>query len=183
MFTAAALRPPTRIRWPLVFQPGDAASGGVSSQRVFLGDEDVSETIRTPEIASLASIVSAIPGVRAALVAQQQALGASGGVVMEGRDIGTVVFPYAEVKIFLTASAEERAARRHADLLARGSITTLDEVRADQDARDERDATRDVSPLRPAPDAVLINSDGVSPEQIADEIVRLVDARKRRHEA
>lgn len=168
---------------PVYFLPGGQSSGSSTErQRVLLGDEDISEAIRTPEIARLASLVSAIPGVRAALVAQQQALGANGGVVMEGRDIGTVVFPHAEVKIFLTASPEERAARRHADLLSRGSITTLDEVRADQDIRDERDANRDVSPLRPASDAVLINSDGLLPEQIADEIVRIVDARKRRQE-
>ncbi len=165
---------------PIEFRPGEAAQ---SEQRVFLGGDDVSDAIRTPEIASLASVVSAIPGVRAALVAQQQALGASGGVVMEGRDIGTVVFPHAEVKIFLTASADERAARRYADLIARGSRTTLDAVRADQDERDRRDATRDVSPLRPAPDAHIINSDGLSPEQIADEIVRIADARKRGHDA
>ena len=160
---------------PIVFRPAESGQ----EQRVFLGDEDVSDVIRTPQIASLASVVSAIPGVRAALVAQQQTLGASGGVVMEGRDIGTVVFPRAEVKIFLTASPDERAARRHADLLARGSRVSVDAVRADQDARDARDETRAVSPLIPAPDAILINSDNLSPDQIADEIVQIVDARKR----
>ena len=127
--------------------------------------------------------MSAIPGVRAALVAQQQALGASGGVVMEGRDIGTVVFPHADVKVFLTASPDERASRRHADLLARGSKITMEEVRADQDVRDARDETRAVSPLVAAPDAVFINSDNRLPEQIADEIVALIDDRKRSHSA
>jgi cytidylate kinase len=160
---------------PIAFQPGEA--GG--AQRVFLGGEDVTEAIRTPDVASTASVVSAIPGVRAALVVQQQGMGASGGVVMEGRDIGTVVFPHAEVKIFLTASAEERAARRHADSVARGQLATLDQVRADQDERDLRDATRTVSPLAPAPDAVVLPSDGLDPDQVVDEIMEIIEARRR----
>jgi cytidylate kinase len=160
---------------PIAFQAGEA--GG--PQRVLLGGEDVTDAVRTPEVASLASIVSAIPGVRAALVAQQQAIGASGGVVMEGRDIGTVVFPHAEVKIFLTASAEERAARRHADIVARGQPATLDEVRAEQDERDLRDATRTVSPLSLAPDAIVLPSDDLDPDQVVDEIMEIVEARRR----
>jgi cytidylate kinase len=162
---------------PITFEPDDDAGG---EQRVFLGGEDVTAAIRTPQIASLASEVSTIPGVRAALVQQQQALGLSGGVVMEGRDIGTVVFPNAEVKVFLTASPEERALRRHLDLQRRGMATaTLEAVRADQDERDRRDETRAVSPLAPAPDAVVMDSDGIPPDQIADAILEIVDARRR----
>jgi len=160
---------------PIEFQPGEA--GG--PQRVFLGSEDVTEAIRSPEVASLASVVSAIPGVRAALVAQQQAIGGAGGVVMEGRDIGTVVFPHAEVKIYLTATAEERAARRHADSVARGQTATLEQVRAEQDERDRRDATRSVSPLAPAPDAVMLLSDDMDPDQVVDEIMEIIEARRR----
>jgi cytidylate kinase len=148
-------------------------------QRILLNGEDVTAEIRDPEVGTMASVVSAIPGVRSALVAQQQAVGVNGGVVMEGRDIGTVVFPGAEVKIFLTASSEERAARRHADILARGSQASLEEVRADQDERDRRDATRPVSPLVAAPDAVMIQSDDLTPDEVADEIMEMIEARRR----
>ncbi len=144
-------------------------SGDSDEQRILIDEEDVTTIIRTPEIASRASIVSAIPGVRTALVAQQQALGAAGGVVMEGRDIGTVVFPHAEIKYFLTASADERAARRFRDLQRRGmGPATLEEVLADQKTRDYRDTTRAVAPLIPAPDARMCDSDGLTPEQIVE---------------
>lgn len=151
------------------FVPGDTAD---AEQGVLIGGDDVTSAIRVPEIASLASVVSAIPGVRSALVAQQQTLGTQGGVVMEGRDIGTVVFPHAEVKVFLTASPDERAVRRHKDILSRGVDTTVDAVRADQDERDGRDASRAVSPLTIASDAIEISSDGKTPEQIVGEILR-----------
>jgi cytidylate kinase len=148
-------------------------------QRVLLNEEDVTDEIRTPPVGSMASQVSAIPGVRSALVAQQKAIGTNGGVVMEGRDIGTVVFPDAEVKVFLTASPDERAARRHADIVARGNETTLEEVRREQDERDRRDATRSVSPLVAAPDATVIESDGLTPEEVADEIYELIERQRR----
>ncbi|MBC8103140.1 MAG: (d)CMP kinase [Cytophagales bacterium] len=149
-------------------------------QRLFLSDEDITEAIRAPDIATLASKVSAIPGVRAALVTQQQALGAQGGVVMEGRDIGTVVFPSAELKVFLTATPEARAERRLQEIQARGHVNaTLESVRADQDERDHRDATRAISPLASASDALEIGSDGVGPEQVVEEIIQCIDARRR----
>ncbi len=148
-------------------------------QRVLLDDEDVTQSIRTPEVTAFSSAVSAIPGVRSALVMLQQALGVQGGVVMEGRDIGTVVFPNADIKIFLTASPEERAERRHKDILARGSTASLEEVRRDQDERDERDATRPVAPLVPAADAVVINSDDLTPEEVVEEVLEIIDARRR----
>ncbi|MBC7809096.1 MAG: (d)CMP kinase [Akkermansiaceae bacterium] len=159
----------------ITFAPGDS---DYTEQRVFLDNVDVSGEIRTPEIASLASVVSAIPGVRTALVTNQQSLGTQGGVVMEGRDIGTVVFPHAELKVFLTASADERASRRHKDILARGGDTTVEAVRADQDERDARDCGRAVSPLTVAQDAVEIISDGKDPEVIVNEIVHLLDAER-----
>jgi len=99
--------------------------------------------------------------------------------VMEGRDIGTVVFPNAEVKIFLTATPDERAVRRHKDIVARGTAATLDEVRRDQDERDWRDATRSVAPLVPAEDAVILESDGLAPEDVIEEILARIDARRR----
>ena len=167
----AALARAARIRFR-------AGTGG-GEQRVFLDGEDVTEAIRAPEVAAHSSAVSAIPGVRSALVALQQTLGAQGGVVMEGRDIGTVVFPNAEVKIFLTASPSERAERRHKDLVARGTAATLEEVRRDQDERDWRDATRSVAPLAPAQDAVIIESDGLTPEDVVEEILARIDARRR----
>jgi cytidylate kinase len=156
------------------FQPYD------DGQRVFLGDEDISEDIRSAEISTAASKISTIPGVRVALVAQQQALGAQGGVVMEGRDIGTVVFPNAEMKVFLTATPEARAERRLQDIQARGNLAaTLETVRADQDERDYRDATRAMSPLIPAEDSVEIESDGIGPDQVVDLIVQKIDSRRR----
>jgi cytidylate kinase len=158
----------------ITFQPDN---GG---QRIFLASEDISDEIRSPEISAIASKISAIPGVRVALVAEQQALGAQGGVVMEGRDIGTVVFPGAEMKVFLTASPEARAERRLQDIQARGHLAaTLEKVRADQDERDHRDATRAVSPLVTASDALEIESDGISPEEVVDIIVQTIDARRR----
>lgn len=158
----------------ITFQPDE------DGQRIFLSSDDISDEIRSPEISSIASKISAIPGVRVALVAQQQALGAQGGVVMEGRDIGTVVFPDAQMKIFLTASPEARAERRLQDIQARGHVTaTLETVRADQDERDYRDATRAVSPLISANDALEIESDCMSPDEVVDAIVQKIDAQRR----
>ena len=135
---------------------------------------DRDDDIRSPEIGQGASQVSAHPEVRAALLGLQRALGAEGGVVLEGRDIGTVVFPDAEVKIFLTAAPEERARRRLRDLAARGVKADYDEVLAAIRARDARDERRAIAPLRPAADAVLLDSTGLSLEAVVDRIVRRV---------
>jgi cytidylate kinase len=143
----------------LSFEP-DAELG----VRVFLrGDEnaapeDISEAIRTPDVAQGASTVSAHPEVRAALLDLQRQAGKSGGVVLEGRDIGTVVFPEAEAKFFLTASAEIRARRRHEELVAKGQNVTFDETLADVKERDARDEGRAVAPLRQADGAVFVDS-------------------------
>lgn len=182
----AALARAARIRFAAAAAEPVAAAepeeAGTFGQRVLLNDEDVTDVLRLPEITALSSAVSAIPGVRSALVLQQQALGASGGVVMEGRDIGTVVFPRAEVKIFLTAGADERAARRHKDLVARGVAApeAFDEVRRAQDERDARDTTRVVSPLVPAPNAVTLDSSGLSPDAVVEEILTLIDRQQPR---
>jgi cytidylate kinase len=132
----------------------DAALG----VRVKLENEDVSEAIRTPEIAQGASTVSAHGEVRAVLLDLQRQAGEGGGVVLEGRDIGTVVFPDADVKFFLTASPEVRARRRHDELVAKGQNVTFDETLADVKERDARDEGRAVAPLRMADGAVLVDS-------------------------
>jgi len=143
------------------------APGG---NRVLLNGEDVTEALRTPEVGAAASPVAAVPGVRHRLVEQQRAMARRGGVVMDGRDIGTVVFPDADVKLFLTASAEERAKRRWLELQAKGFRQSLEEIRRSLEERDRRDAERAVSPLRKADDAVEIDTTDKS----VDEVVRLV---------
>jgi len=142
-------------------------------QRLFVDGKDVTGLIRTPEISNGASTVSTIPAVREVLVAKQRAMGQRGGVVMEGRDIGTVVLPEAPCKIFLTASLDERARRRYAEFLERGESTTFEQVKADIAERDFRDETRPVSPLRPAADAIILNSDNMNADQVVEEMRRL----------
>ena len=150
------------------------ASDGENEQRVIINGTDRTAALRTPDISAQASIVAAIPAVRRALVKKQQAMGTMGSVVMEGRDIGTVVFPYAQIKIFLTASPLERARRRWADLTAKGIETTVEAVLEDQNRRDERDAKRTDSPLMAAPDAVTLDTDGQSTDTVIETILRLV---------
>jgi cytidylate kinase len=146
------------------------------SQRVYVGQEDVTEAIRVPEVSRLVSPVSAHPAVRRALVGRQREIGrqAERGVVLEGRDIGTVVFPDAPLKVFLTATPEERARRRHAELEARGLTADFAAVFAEQNIRDTRDSQRADSPLKPAPDAVEIVTDGLTVEDVVTKIVSLL---------
>jgi len=142
-------------------------------QRAFLDGEDVTGAIRTPEVAQAASKVAVIPGVRQVLVAEQRRAGQQGGVVMEGRDIGSVVFPDAELKIFLTASPEVRAERRWREHQQKGDnidlARTLEEIRE----RDRRDRGRASSPLVRAPDAVVVDSTAMEPEEVARLVVML----------
>jgi CMP/dCMP kinase len=126
--------------------------------KVTLDGEDVSRAIRTPEIGMDASTVSAHPAVRKALLDMQRSAGESGGIVAEGRDIGTVVFPDAEYKFFLTASPEVRAQRRYEELVAKGQKVSFEETLAEVKRRDAQDTGRVVAPLKPAPDAVLMDS-------------------------
>ncbi len=151
--------------------------GLTQDSRVLLNGEDVSEAVREPEISQGASIVSAIPGVRRALVEKQQKLGAENSAVMEGRDIGTVVFPEAKVKVFLDAKPEVRATRRLKDLALRGVQADFNEVLKDIQIRDERDSTRPDSPLRQAPDAVLLESSDMTEAQVEEELLRIVRER------
>ena len=145
--------------------------------REYLGGEDVSVAIRTPEISQMASRVSADPRVRTVLVAQQRRIGGSGNWVVDGRDIGTVVFPDACCKVFLTASVAARAQRRFRELEAKGAPEPLEQVAADIQRRDHADSTRAASPLRKADDAVELDSSAMTLEQVVDWIV----ARHRGH--
>jgi len=142
--------------------------------QIVVDGDDVTNEIRSPDISQLASKLSAIPPVRRRMVALQQDTAREGGVVMEGRDIQTVVLPESEVKIFLTASPEERARRRWAELRQRGLEANLADVLAEIQARDRRDSAREDSPLKPAPDAVHLNTDGLTIEQVVARVLDLV---------
>ena len=144
-------------------------------QRVFLGDRDVSDLIRTPEISMAASRTSAIPAVRKYLFGTQQKIAAENNVIMDGRDIGTVVLPNADVKIFLTASAEERANRRFKELSEKPNCPCYEEILSDIIERDHQDMTREVSPLKQAEDAVLVDTTELDLEQSADAIVKIIN--------
>ncbi|MEJ5252926.1 MAG: (d)CMP kinase [Chthonomonadetes bacterium] len=146
-------------------------------QRVLVDGEDVTEAIRAPEVANLASPISAIPEVREILLDWQRDFARQGGTVAEGRDTGTVVFPNAGVKIFLTASLDERARRRHRELLERGINISLQQVKLDMEARDQRDSTRHIAPLRPAPDAVIIDTEHLSLDEVVEEVLKICRAR------
>ncbi len=140
----------------------------------WLDDEDVTEALRAPEVGEMASTIAVIPELRARLVTLQQAYGREGGIVMEGRDIQTVVFPDAEIKVFLTASAEERARRRWKELVARGEFADYTAVLQEVRARDQRDAEREASPLKAAPDAICVETDGMTINEVVACLLRLV---------
>jgi pantoate ligase / CMP/dCMP kinase len=146
----------------------------LTGERVVVNDLDVTEAIRTQAVTSKVSAIAALGVVRAELVKQQQAIGAQGGIVAEGRDMCTYVFPHAQVKIFLTASVAERARRRQQDLIDRGQgnidLAELEQSIADRDAID---STREIAPLRKAPDAIEIITDNLSIEEVVDRIVKM----------
>ena len=137
---------------------------------VFIDGEDVTSKLLCPEIEERVASVAKVAGVRQAMVAEQRELAQRGKVVMAGRDIGTVVLPHAELKIFLTASTEVRAERRYRELLKRGQNSSLESVLADLKRRDEMDINRSVSPLKPAEDAIIINTEELDLEQVVDRI-------------
>ena len=146
-------------------------------QHVTLNGEDAETYIRTLEIGNLASQISTIKEVRAFLVAQQQAMGEKKGIVMDGRDIGTVVFPHAELKLFLTASPEVRAERRFKELQAKGENPVWEEVLADVNDRDYRDTHRAESPLRQADDAVVVDNSHMTREEQMEHIIEVFRGR------
>jgi cytidylate kinase len=163
-------------RLSIRFEPLPEGAG----QRVLLDGEDVSQAIRSPPMSLGASAVSARPVVRAGLLELQRRLATAPenrGAVLEGRDIGTVVFPGADLKFFLTASPEVRARRRHSELRARGDPATFEEVLADQGRRDLDDSTRAVAPLKPAADAVLLDTSALGLDEVVEALARAVRAR------
>ena len=151
----------------------------VSDGQVSADGHDIRQAIRTPRIDAAAAAVARLPRVREVLIAQQREIGARGGVVMEGRDIGTVVFPHADVKVFLDASPEERARRRAADTAhAAGKAAGVNEIASALAARDNSDRTRATSPLTEAADAVKIDTTGVPVDQVVDRVMELVESRR-----
>jgi cytidylate kinase len=144
------------------------------SRSVYCDGQDVTESIRSAEVSRAVSVVAAYPGVREEMVKLQRQEAEKANVVMDGRDIGTDVLPGAEVKIYLTASEAERAKRRYLENLRAGKTTSLEEVATDMENRDRLDSEREHSPLRPAADAVMIDTTGLSAEQVVDKIVRIV---------
>jgi len=144
------------------------------AETVLVNGEDVSSAIRTPEVSLLTAKVAASPVVREAMVEQQRNMGKSGGVVLEGRDIGSVVFPDAHVKFFLSATARERGRRRYDELCAKGIVVDLEQTIADVELRDQADSEREHAPLVQAEDAVPIDSTQMSIDEVLAEMVRLV---------
>ena len=144
-------------------------------QHVFLNGDDVSTEIRLPEASMAASNVSAIPSVRAFLFDLQRDIAAKNNCLMDGRDIGTVVLPNAQVKIFLTADPEERAMRRYKELIEKGSKVTFEEVLEDLKVRDYNDSHREIAPLKPAEDSVIVNTTGMTLEESIATIVKTVE--------
>ena len=145
-------------------------------ERATLDDKDVSDALRSERCGELASRIAAIPGVRHALLDRQRAFARPPGLVADGRDMGTVVFPAAQVKVFLTASSEERALRRHKQLKEKGIDVSLRSLSEDIGQRDERDASRSLSPLRAADDARVIDSTRLPPEKVTARILALLEA-------
>lgn len=148
----------------------------MDGHRVLLNHQEVTSDIRAPEVTVLVRFAAGNQKVRDLLVAQQKRIGIGRDLVTEGRDQGTVVFPHAECKIFLTATPEERARRRHAELSASGSNLTYEEVLVQQNLRDKQDAEREVGGMRMAPDAVPVYTDGLTPEQVIDRLEQEVCA-------
>lgn len=139
--------------------------------KIILEGEDVTETIRSEKIGNAASIVAALPAVRASLLSRQRAFREAPGLVADGRDMGTVIFPDAELKIFLLASPEERAMRRYAQLKERGISVTLSDLINELRERDKRDQERAIAPLKPADDAICIDTDNLSIDQVVERIL------------
>ena len=145
--------------------------------RIALNGEDVTDAIRAPEVSNGASKIAVIPGVRRAMVTKQREIGERASVVMEGRDIGTVVFPTADVKVYLDANPEERVRRRYEELKARGTPVSTEQLSAEMRERDLRDSTRADAPLSQAPDAVYLDSTGLAIDEVEEAILRIVRAR------
>ena len=150
---------------------------GDGVQHVFLNGEDVGDSIRTSEVSAAASAVSAVPEVRAFLLDTQRKMADNNNVVMDGRDIGTVIFPDAQVKIFLTAGNLARAERRHKELTDKGEAVTLEKVLSDMEMRDRNDRSRKEAPAIPAPDAVLLDNSGFEPDDTLRAACEIINSK------
>ena len=142
-------------------------------QIVLLNDENVNSYLRTEEVGNMASVSSAVPRVREKLLSLQRKLARDMSVVMDGRDIGTTILPDADVKIYLTASSLTRARRRYLELQEKGTVCNLDDIQKDIEERDQRDMSREISPLRQAEDAVLVDSSNLTIQQVVDRILQI----------
>ncbi|WP_338211072.1 (d)CMP kinase [Lactiplantibacillus paraxiangfangensis] len=150
------------------FKPGEP------DQLVFANSQDITQAIRQPDVTNNVSTIAALPKVRTILTDQQREMADAGGIVMDGRDIGTTVLPHAEVKIFLVASAAERAKRRYAENIKKGIETPLAQLQAEIELRDHKDSTRKVSPLTQAADAVLVDTTPMSIEEVVTTIAEII---------
>lgn len=146
--------------------------------RIFVSEKEITQEIREPAISNQVAIVAAMEGVRAAMVTLQQEMGRDGNVVLEGRDIGTVVYPQAQVKIFLTAQVKERAYRRYRELTAKGIECSLEDLEKDIAERDRWDMNRPISPLTKAKDAVEVDTTGLSIDEVAEKIMAVIEVKK-----
>jgi cytidylate kinase len=145
--------------------------------RVFLDGREVTREIRRPEASHASSVVATIPEVREAVVAKLREMSRAGGVVMDGRDIGTKVFPHAQVKLFLEASPDVRAARRFLEERGRGREVTIEQINAELTERDRRDSTRDATPLVKAPDAILIDTSAMPLDDVVERVLEIIQSR------
>lgn len=146
-----------------------------NGQRIIINDEDVTDFIRTPEVSEASSVVSAIPAVRGWLLGVQRDIAGNNNVIMDGRDIGTVVLPDAQIKLFLTASPEQRAHRRHQEYLAKGEKIEYNDILRDLIKRDQRDSNREIAPLKQAEGCVLLDSTDLNFEQTLELILNTID--------
>ena len=148
-----------------------------NGKTIFLNTEDVSVSIRTPEVDNLVADIAKVPEIRHEIVRHQQRIGAEGSIIAEGRDLTTIVFPNADLKFYLDASVKERAKRRFSDLQAQNVKTTLEKVEAEITERDEKDTSREHSPLRTAKDAIYVDTTGKTIDEVVDYIVQQVNGR------
>lgn len=170
-FLACGLRPEQKEEIEAACQNADVTIGYENEiQQVYLNGENITDRLRTEEVGNMASMTSAIPAVREKLLELQRSLAREKDVIMDGRDIGTHILPDADVKIFLTASAETRAMRRYQELTEKGEVCTLEEIERDIRERDARDINREIAPLRQAEDAILIDSSDMSISEVVETI-------------
>lgn len=165
----------TSLAESLTIDVGPPPTDGIEPSTIFVDGEDVTPFLRRTEVEAAVSLVSRIPGVRHALVRVQRDLAGRNDVVMAGRDIGTVVLPQADLKVYLDASLQERARRRHAELQALGQDFSEEDVLRDLQRRDRIDSQRAVSPLRPADDAIALDTDGLTLDEVVQRVMQLVE--------